>query len=246
MGKLFIFHPPEPGYDYSIGVDTSNGIGCDATVIAVSRRGRTPQDQDVQAAEFRSNKVSHVDAYPWVMAIAAYYARYMEESTPYREPYVSIEQIAAVGDTAQLQMRKMGYSRFHKMINYDSVPKLMRKSKATKVGWRTTGWSRPILTDGFVTLVQNQWYKVNSPYTLREMTQWEVHYTAGGKDKFEHAEDSTDDGIFANAMAAFCPNDMTSMAERSNKRFTASLKGKLPQLEMGYNPGILVSTEYSA
>lgn len=244
MGKLFVWHPPAPGYDYSIGVDTSTGIGCDSTVVAVSRRGRGPQGRDEQAAEFRSNRVSHVEAFAWVMAIAAYYSRYMEDSTPFREPYVAIEQIAAVGDTCQLQMRKMGYNRFHKMIRYDSTPRLMRKSKSSKVGWQTTGWSRPILTDGFVVLVQNHWYVVNSPYTLREMTQWEVHYTANHKEKFEHAEEATDDGIFANAIAAFCVNDTRTMAERSSKQFTDATRMRLPDVDITMPPGgIVVSVD---
>lgn len=243
MGKFFVWHPPEPGYDYSIGIDTSNGIGMDATVIAVCRRGRTPQEQDIQAAEFRSNEVSHVEAYAWGMAIASYYGRYMGDGSRYREPYVSVEQIAAVGDTCNLQMRKMGYKRFHKMIRYDSMPKDMRKSKSRKVGWFTSSWSRPMLTDGFVTLVKNGWYKVESAYTLREMTQWEVHYTAGGKDKYEHSEDGTDDGIFANAMAAFCPNDTATMADRSSKQFTGTGKRNQPELDFGQISGILYSTD---
>ncbi len=243
MGKLFVWHPPEPGYDYAVGIDTSNGIGSDSTCIAVARRGRSPQEQDVQAAEFRSDKVSHVEAFAWAMAIAAYYARYMEDSTRYREPYVAIEQIAAVGDTCNLQMRKMGYNRFHKMTRYDSTPKNMMKSKASKVGWFTNTWSRPMLTDGFVTLVRNGWYKVNSPYTMREMTQWEVHYTASGKDKFEHAEEGTDDGIFANAMAGFCPNDTGTMASRSKKQFTGEIGSKLPPLDLTVRGGIVVNAD---
>jgi hypothetical protein len=243
MGKFFVWHPPEPGYDYSIGIDTSNGLSQDSTCIAVSRRGRTTQEQDVQAAEFRSNLVSHVEAYAWALAVAAYYARYMEDTTPFREPYVAVEQILAVGDTCQLQMSKMGYGRFHQMIRYDSKPKMMRKSKSNKRGWFTNAWSRPMLTDGFVTLVKNGWYKVNSPYTMREMTQWEVHYTAMGKDKFEHAEDSTDDGIFANAMAAFCPNDVSKMADRSKKQFTGEIGQRLPVLDMNVRTGIVVSAD---
>ena len=231
MGKLLVWHEPEPGYDYAIGVDTSGGLGSDATCVAVARRGRTSQEQDVQVAEFRSNQVSHVEAYAWTMAIAAYYARYMEDTTRYREPYVAVEQVAAVGDTCQLQMSKMGYSRFHQMIRYDSTPKAMRKSKSHKRGWFTHGWSRPMLTDGFVILVKNGWYKVNSPYTMREMSQWEVHFTAGDKEKFEHSEDFTDDGIFANAMAGFCPNDLKTQAERSVKQFNTE-DTRLPKIDI--------------
>lgn len=243
MGKFFVWHLPEPGYDYSIGIDTSNGIGKDGTVIAVSRRRRSPQERDEQAAEFRSNAVSHVEAYAWAMAISAFYGKYMEQSTRYREPYVSVEQIAAVGDTCQLQMSKMGYNRFHIPIRYDSQPKHMKKQRSHKRGWQTTGWSRPILTDGFVTLVKNGWYKVNSPYTMQEMTKWEVHLTSTGKSKNEHASSATDDGIFANAMAAFCPNDLMNMSEMSLNRFSNRVNSKLPAIDIAMRGGILINPE---
>lgn len=244
MGKFFVYLPPEPGYDYSIGIDTGNGLDQDNTVIAVSRRGRSPQEQDVQAAEFRSNKVSHVEAYAWAMAICAYYARYMEGSTNYREPYVAVEQLLAVGDTCQLQMSKMGYARFHRMTRYDNDLKKIRKSKtAGKRGWFTGAWSRPILTDGFVTLVKNDWYKVNSAYTMREMSQWEVHSTSTGKQKYEHASDATDDGVFANAMAAFCPNDLNAMAEKSKNQRNTIGENKLPPINIERPGGVTLNPD---
>jgi hypothetical protein len=237
-GKLFVWLMPEPGYDYSIGIDTSNGISEDATCITVARRGRGPKEADVQAAEFRSNQVSHVEAYAWAMAIAAFYAKYMGD-TIHREPYVSVEQIMAVGDTVQLQMGNMGYHRFHKMIRYDSDPRFMRKQDARKRGWFTMGWSRPILTDGFVTFVVNGWYIVNSPWTLYEMDHWEVHLTGTGKEKMEHSANTTDDGIFANAMAAFCPNDRKTLAERSQKRIDKKTSN-LPALDTGREQGLVI------
>lgn len=237
MGKFFVYMPPEPGYDYSTGIDTSNGLGMDGTAIAMSRRARGAQEQDVQAAEFRDNRVSHVEAFAWGAAIAAYYSRYMNPewgwTKPYANPYIAIEQIAAVGDTCQFQMRKMGISRFHKMTRYDSKPAKMRKKDAHKEGWYTYGWSRAMLTDSFVVLVQNGWYKINSPYTIWEADHWEVHITGSGKDKFEHSEESTDDGLFANAMAAFCPNDQKSMADRTAKQFRGDEGQRKPLLDVG-------------
>ncbi len=233
MGKLFVWMEPEPGYDYSIGVDTSKGVGKDGTVVAVSRRGRSPSERDIQAAEWRDNYVSHVEAWSWVLAIASYYSRYMgQHGVMFREPYVAIEQIEAVGDTCQDQMSLCGYSRFHRMIRYDSMPKQMKKSKAHKRGWFTSGWSRPMLTDGFVVNTQNGWYQVNSPYTIWEMDHWEVHYTrAGTKEKFEHGEDTTDDGIFANALASFCPNDRKMQADRSENKFRQATS-RVPELDL--------------
>lgn len=243
-GKLFVWLQPERGYDYVVGIDTSNGLSEDATCISVARRGRTPQEPDVQAAEFRSPDVSHVEAYAWAMAIAAYYAKYMDgETTRHREPYVAVEQIMAVGDTVQLQMSNMGYSRFHKMTRYDSDPRYMRKSQSRKRGWFTTMWSRPMLTDGFVTYVINGWYVVNSPWTHYEMDHWEVHLTGQGKEKFEHADDTTDDGIFANAMCAFCPNDRNTLAERTSKRLGDPNGPRLPEVDVGPERGIVIAKQ---
>ena len=248
FGKFFQYLPPEPSYDYAVGVDTSNGIGKDGSLIAVARRGRTPQEQDIQVAEFRDNRISHVEAFAWGAAIAAYYSRYMNAdhgwTKGFRMPYVSIEQILAVGDTCQLQMRKMGFTRFHRMTRYDSTPKKMRKRDSHKEGWYTYGYTRAILTDTFVTLVQNGWYVINSPYTIWEADHWEVHYTEAGKNKFEHGEDSTDDGLFGNALCAFCPNDQKSLADRTQKQFRAEDGQRQPAIDFTpTSPGALVSAE---
>lgn len=237
MGKFFVYYPPEPGYDYSIGIHTSKGLGSEPTAIAVSRRGRHDQEQDVQVAEFRDTEVSHVEAFAWGAAISSYYSRYMNPEwnwhKSYRNPYISIEQVEAVGDTCQLQMGKMGFHRFHQMVRYDSKPQNMRKKDAHKVGWYTFGWSYAMLVDTFVVLVQNGWYKINSPFTLWEADHWEVHYTENGKAKFEAAEDSTAQGLRANAMAAFCPNDLKSMASRTGKQFRGGADGAMPILDLG-------------
>ena len=244
MGKFFVYLEPERGYDYSIGIRTGNGIGSGDTVVAVARRGLEPTDPDIQAAEFRSSEVSHVEAYAYALAIAAYYSRYMghRDNDGYdygiakKEPYVAIEQVQSVGDTCQLQMRKMGYRRFHRMTRYDSDPKNMRKSKASKIGWYSFGWSTPMYVDSFVVWIRNGWYKVNSPYTIHEMDHWERHTTEAGKEKFIASPDTTDAGLLANAMAAFCVNDMAPMAERTLKqRFDLRLHRKM-KLDMTPTP----------
>lgn len=244
-GKLFVFHPPEADYDYSMGVDTSSGIGSDSTCIAMARRARGNGEPDVQAAEFRSSTVSHVEAFAFGICIAAYYSHFMPNAnTPHKEPYVSVEQVAAVGDTCQLQMRKMGYGRFHRMTRYDG--KDISKTKSRKMGWYTNVWSRPMLTDGFVIAVQNGWYVVNSPWTVWEMDHWEVHLTGSGKEKKEHSSEATDDGIFANAMATFCPNDLKTLTERTKKRRLGTGPEELPAIDLGKYNGIVVasSTRY--
>lgn len=221
MGKLFVYREPERGFDYSMGVRTGDGLGARETVVAVARRGRDQQEPDVQVAEFRSNVVSHVEAYAVTMAIAAYYGKFMGmDGMSKNQPYVAIESMQTVGDHCYLQMQKMGYRRFHKMTRYDTDPRNMnaRKAGGGRVGWFSTGWSTPMYTGTFVVWVRNGWYQVNSPYTIWEMDHWEQHLTEAGKTKYLSPEESSDAGVLANAMAAFCVNDMRSMAERTMKR----------------------------
>ncbi len=242
IGKLMVFSEPQPNIDYSIGVDTSEGKGHDSTVISVWAMGYRGMP-DRQVAEFASPYVNHVEAFAFVMPIATYYSRFMEDgSTKWRQPYVSIEQVASVGDTCQLQMARMGYSNFHRMTRYDDDPKKITKRKrstAGKRGWYTFGWSRQLLTGNFVHAVQNDWALIQSPWLVEEMKTFEVHVTSTGKEKMEHEEGECDDRVFAAAMAIFCPHDMDILAERSKKR--PSAPSVLPPLDLGPSRGFTVN-----
>lgn len=237
-GKLFIFHEPRPRVSYAIGVDTSQGQGQDQTVISVwtVADGGAP---DVQVAEFSSRFVNHVEAFAFVLPIAAYYKRFMVPGeTRWREPYLAIEQVAAVGDTCQHQLKKMGYTNFHRMTRYDG--KRVSKANAIKQGWYTFGWSRPILTGNFVNGVKNNWATINSPWLLEEMKTFESHVTKTGRRKLEHEDGANDDRIFAAAMAIFCPHDMDVLAERSTKR-TIESPGSLPPVDIAPYSGQIIT-----
>lgn len=238
MGYLIVWHPPRAGVNYAIGVDSSEGRGKDSTVISVWALGWGRQP-DVQVAEFSSAWVSHVEAFAFVLAIAAYYKSTMELGvTKWKEPYVSIEQVAAVGDTCQLQMRKMGYSNFHLMSRYDDKNPTKRRTR--KSGWFSFGWSRPVLLGNFVHWAKNGWAEINSPWLIEEMRHFEVHSTRAGKEKMEHEEDEHDDRIFAAAMGVFPPHDLEPMAERSQRRIDEA--GGLPPINMGEYRGHVISS----
>ncbi len=234
LNKFFVWLDPQRGYDYSIGIRTGTGIGIGQTVISVARRARNEMEQDEQAAEFRSYDISHVEAYAWAMAIASYYSRYMGiGGVTKRQPYVTIEQMESVGDTTYTQMRKMGYRRFHRMTRYDSNASDMKQTNRRKVGWFSSAWSTPIYTDTFVLFVQNGWFKLNSPFTIWECDKWEAHVKGeGGKVKYLASENSTDSGLLAAAMAAFCVNDMKSLTERTKKRFIGPNSRRAPKLDL--------------
>jgi hypothetical protein len=245
VGKLIVFHAPQPGVRYSIGIDTSQGKGEDSTVISVWGLG-SGQSPDFQAAEFASSWVSHTEAFAFGAAIGSYYSKYMSrEETKWPMPYMSIEQVEAVGDTCQGQMMRMGYptSCFHVFTRQDLTPRqiaVRKRSKSAKHGWYTYGWSRPILTGYFVQCAQNGWIKINSPWLIEEMKQFEVHLTARGRERLEHEEGAHDDRIFAAAMGTFCPHDMDIVAERSKKRLP-DLASTLPRIDIAPYTGPVVT-----
>jgi hypothetical protein len=231
QGKLLVWHPPRRGVAYSIGIDTAEGKGEDCTVICVSEIAPRAGMPDVQAAEFRSSFVSHVQAYAFVMAIAAWYASAMsaeENSNHWFQPLVAPEVVASVGDIVLVQMRQMGYHNLFRFGRYDNV----KSTKSNKLGWYTFGWSRPILINSFIDTIEQGWYELNSPWTLHECEHFESHSTASGKVKQEHEDGEHDDGIFAAAISLEIVRGKQSKTERSKKRFMGDPDaGNLPLLD---------------
>ena len=219
-GKLIIFkHPPKPPHlthvEYGIGVDSSTGVGSDYSVISVCRKG-VGAIPDVQVAEFRSNRVGHVEIFAFAMPIALYFRDRTRDIQGY--PMVGIEQIASVGDVCQKEMKRLGYpaGRFFRFGRYDTVK---IKQATNKQGWFTTGWSRPILIGNFVHVVNNGWFVINSPWTIESMRRFEIHHTATNRVRMEHSSDTEDDDIFGAAISTFILHDLDTLADRSKKQF---------------------------
>jgi hypothetical protein len=222
---------------YGVGVDTGTGQGHDYSAICVTERGDGPI-ADIQVAEWRSNTVGHVEAFAYVMPICLYFTNPNKEINNY--PLVGIEQLTAVGDVCQKEMKRLGYpaGRFFNFGRYDSRNAL--KQLTNKQGWFTTGWSRPILVGNFIYVVQNQWYILNSPWTIEECREFEVHKTASGKTKEEHSSESNDDCIFAAGISTFIMHDMDTLADRSKKQ--SRVGEALPKLVLGPYAGQVVNT----
>jgi hypothetical protein len=230
QGRLFVWHPPRPGVDYSIGIDSGEGKGEDCTVINVMEVAPRAGMPDVQASEFRSCYVSHVQVYAFVMAIASWYAQAMSaDGILHHQPLVAPEVVASVGDICLVQMRQMGYHRFFKFQRYDNL----KSTKSNKLGWYTFAWSRPILIGSFIDTIEQGWYTLNSPWTLHECEHFESHSTASGKVKQEHEDGEHDDGIFASAISIEIVRGKQSKTERSQKRFMNDADGaRLPAIDI--------------
>jgi hypothetical protein len=246
-GKLFIFKQPrwrtqsdDPsnrlGREFGVGVDSSTGTGRDFSVIAVTQKG-VGAIPDIQAAELRSRHIGHVEIFAFALPMALYFRDPSRDILGY--PIVGIEQLVSVGDVCQKEMKKLGYpaGRFFNFGRYDTK---QLKQRTNKQGWFTTGWSRPILVGNFVHCVKNGWYIPNSPWTIEECRKFEVHYTGAGKERMEHSDEYTDDGIFACGISTFVMHDLDTLADRSKKQNRAP-QGDLPPIDLGSYRGNFVN-----
>ena len=242
--KVLIFRWPEAGYDYAIGVDTAAGGSGDDTCIAVNRRSPTGREPDVQVAEFASNQVSSAEAHAYVMALATLYSAEGCGGNP--EPLVAVEQVRGPGDNVQLQMKMHGYRRFYSFSRMDGKNPKSDKRKSHKQGWYTWTWSRGFMLDIYKHAVENGWYRLNSPYLLRnEIPSFEIDQTPQGKVRYDHASGKMDNRIFASAIAYIIVNDTESMSKRVERKFMDEPE-KLPDINLSFPSSMGVSYEQIA
>lgn len=159
-GKLLIFEWPEDNEEYGLGVDTADGIGQDRSVVQVLRKGSITRN-DGQAAEYASPYINAMDLAPICHAIGLLY-----QNGGSRQPRMVIE-VKGNGELTQLELLKMGWSNFHKWVRYDR--KKIDSIKATRLGWFTTSWSRPMLIDKLVKALRDGSIDINSREFVREM-----------------------------------------------------------------------------
>lgn len=230
LDKVLVFEEPKQGRDYSIGIDTADGLGKDdedrsVCNVTLSAKGNFP---DIQVAEFVSNRVNPPQMVGFAAALAAWYNPMCRDP---RGVKFCIEQRERPGDDCQLQLKLMGFTWHHVMTRYDS--KKVKEGDGQKQGWYTNAWSRSFIMNRFVDAVNNGWYKPNSRYLIRELADFERKFTAGGKTKLDHQSGKHDDRIWSAALAYITRHHMDILTERSQKKYS-SRSGSLPELNKGW------------
>jgi hypothetical protein len=230
LDKVLIFEEPIAGADYTIGIDTADGLGKEdeeRASCSVSRYGGDG-DHDIQAAELTSNRMNPPQMVGFVACLGAYFGRQAKDP---RGCKICAEQRMRPGDDCQFQLKMMGFTWHHTMTRYDS--KHVKETAGQKEGWYSNAWSVPFLMNRFIEAVNNKWYKPNSKYLIAELRDLERKIAAGGKSKMEHQSGKFDDRVRAAAHAYITRHAFDILAERAQKRY-ACPTAKLP--EVNYEP----------
>jgi hypothetical protein len=234
--RVLVFEPPNmmPGsegdpQDYSIGIDTADGLGNedeDRSVMSVTRSMKGEQ-RDVQVAELCSNRINAPQMVGFAACIAAWYG---DNTIDPRGVKFAIEQRERPGDDCQLQLKLMGFTFHHIDRRYDNKKIANAVHANQKEGIFMHGWFRPMLMARFVEAINNGWYMPNSPFLIAELKDLERKVTNRGKSRLEHQSGKHDDRVLAAAHSYWTRHELDNMAERAQKRY-APPTTKLPELE---------------
>ncbi len=237
LDKVLIFEEPNmaPGRegdpeDYSMGIDTADGLGHDDEDRSVLSLTRSMGDEqcDVQVAELCSNRINAPQMVGFAACIAAWYG---ENTRDHRGVKFAIEQRERPGDDCQLQLKLMGFTFHHKDRRYDN--KKLVDHSGTKEGIFMHGWFRPMLMARFTDAVMNGWYKPNSPFLIQELRDLERKTAKNGKSRLEHQSGKHDDRVLAAAHSYWTRHELDVMAERAQKRYLPPTT-KLPDLNLSH------------
>jgi hypothetical protein len=164
--KLFVWEPPEPDAEYIFGVDTSDGVGQDWTVMNGLRK-RFPHGADYQVAEFGSPYIKALQLWPHVLALACYYSVHQSKVDRRVQCRVAIE-CRGNGETVQWELQKRRWFNFHPWKRLDNK-KRITNDKVHKMGVFTSSWYRPMMMDRLLSMLEDEAVEVYSPYFVDEM-----------------------------------------------------------------------------
>lgn len=177
MGVWF-WELPEHGAEYVVGVDPSDGIGADFSVVDVWKKEKTVDEKIPQVAQFygkvRPDELSE---------IIADLARF------YNDAFTGVENNMM---STILFLSKI-YDNYYFTTEQDE--KTFKRTK--KLGWRTDTKSRNIMIDDFMILFDDGHLEIRSKLTLSEMKT----FVKNDKGKREHSEGKHDDSLFAGFIA---------------------------------------------
>jgi len=172
--KLFVWEHPRPNQVYGLGVDTSDGIGQDWSVIEGIRKA-FPQGPDTQVCEFASPYIKAMQFWPMCLAIGAWYSTF-QVTKGHRYQIRQAIECRGNGETVQFELQKRGWFNFHPWKKRDNKTPTTN-DQVYKIGVFTSSWYRPMMLDRLMTMLEDQSLLVWSPWFVDEMEALEKDET---------------------------------------------------------------------
>ncbi len=183
---IFVWEPPRDEQVYGLGVDTSKGLGNDASCVEVVRKA-TLTHIARQVCEFNSLWISANDLHPWVHCIARLYQTKEKETGLLQQPKIAVE-VNNGGDACQIALQKMGWRHMHNWVRADK--KIINEGKANYLGVLMNENFRSKVFGHGVKAIKNGLVDVDSPWLMDEISTLEKDVE---RDRIDHANECHDD-----------------------------------------------------
>ena len=170
IDKIYLWEAPMEGYEYGLGIDTSDGIGKDRTVIEIIRKGSI-YGPTKQVGEFASSKMNALDSVPFALALGTYFS-VPNEYGQLEQPRMAIE-CRGHGDQAQNILRMLGWRNFHRWVDRQIDNKKLELGKYHKLGVFTNEWFRAGMIEMLTKMLRDGEVEICSPFFVREMESLE-------------------------------------------------------------------------
>lgn len=219
MWKLFIWEFPEPNEIYAEGVDTSDGIGEDWSVLEILRKGSARRSH-AQCAEFASPYIKAGQLWDLALALGAFYSVLNPRAQRRTQSRICVE-CKGNGEKVQDELKKRGWSNFHPWKKLDNRKRLVN-DKVHKEGVFTNVWYRSMMMDTLLTAVDEESIDVHSPWLVNEFETLE----RDPEEKSARAAYNTHDD---RVMALGFPLESLTVDDRTRTRYAKSLPQYLPE-----------------
>lgn len=178
-GDLLIYEMPLKGFTYTVGVDTSEGLGGDNAVIQVLNA-----NTGEQAAEYANPNIPPDQLADVALNVARFY------NNALIVPEINSSGISFVDHI------KSKYLNIYRREVLDKRSQQMTEA----LGWRTTGTSKPLLVNSLEEAVREEFIKVNSKQCLNEMRTF-VRTDEAGSQGYAAEGSNKDDRVMALGLA---------------------------------------------
>ena len=187
---LTVWEEPQKGREYAVGVDISEGIGQDYSVISIIKTGRSA-GPDEQVAIWRSNGVDPSTLSFYVNVLGLWY----------NEALMCIEYNTGFRTTANEVRFKYMYPNIFRWKHLDS-----QNPVSSKFHWYTQYNTKPLLWQTWRKWIKAGLMIVRDPVTLAEM----LTFQKDDEDdrSAEHERGSHDDVLMASMIALYCSHEM--------------------------------------